>query len=136
VKSEITDLYVSGKLHTVRQCRIVSDHAVVSEVNVRHDPIPVAESGVPEILRRSNIKRTTLSDNVVIADFQPCRLPCVFLVLRNLAKGNVMKNAISATDSRMTADHCMRTNCGAGTNLNKFTDNCVRSNLHICGQLR
>lgn len=133
---EITDLYVSAKLYTVRQYRIVSDHTVVSEMNVRHDPVPVTEAGIPEILRRSDIKGTTLSDNVVVADFQPCRFPRVFLILRNLTKRNVMKDAISAPNSSMAAYDCMRTNGGACTNLNMFTDNCVRSNLHIFGQLR
>jgi hypothetical protein len=100
------DVHMPGKGGVVRQDRVISDLAIVCDVNVRHYPVVIAHTGHAAILNRPAIDRTIFPYGVVVADLEAGNFPGIFLVLRIVADGGKLEDSISrANGSRAFDDH-------------------------------
>src|SRR5205085_7673 len=110
---EVVDHDMACQLGQIRKSGVVPDHAVVCNVHIGHDPVPVADAGDTAILDRTPIDGAVLADGIAIADLEPGRLAAVFFVLWYATERTEGMNSIVAADYRAPLDHGVRTDHGA-----------------------
>src|SRR3970040_2207344 len=101
-------MHVPGELRVVGKYRVAADLAVVGEMDIRHEPVVVADPRHANVLRGPAIEGAELADGVAVADFPPRRRPLVLLVLGNLADGGELEDAVALADARVAGHHGMR----------------------------
>jgi hypothetical protein len=104
----VADLAMPGQADVVGQDHVVAHHAVVRDVRVGHDPVVVADPRHALVLGRAAIDGDALADGIAIADHQPGRLTRVLLVLRLVADGGKLEDAVVPADDR----RALQTTCG------------------------
>jgi hypothetical protein len=132
----VTDVHVPGQLRVVGENGVITDLAVVRKMHISHDPVVVAQTRDAGILRRAAIERAEFANRVAITDLEPGRLTCVFLVLRRFAERHELEYAVVAPDAGMAGDDRMRTDAGAGADLDVLADHRISANFDIFGKLR
>ena len=105
-------------------------------MNVRHDPVVIAEPGHAGVLGGAAIQRAELPDGVAIADLQPGRLAGILLVLRHFADGAELENSVVAADAGMAADDDMGADPGVVADLDMLADHRIRPDLDSCAESR
>src|SRR5690606_36170660 len=109
--------------------------AVVRDVHVSHDPVVVADHGFARVLHRPAADRAVLANGVAVADREARRLARVFLVLRIVADGGELVDAIVPADHRRTLDHDVSGDPRAAADAHVVADDRVGADLDVLGQL-
>src|SRR5688572_15284998 len=104
----ITNVHMSCQLGAIRENGVIADLAVVCQMHIRHDPVVIAQPGDPGVLYRATVKGAEFAYGIPIADFEPSRLSCIFLVLRRLAQRYELKNPVVTADAGTAGNHRVR----------------------------
>ncbi len=123
---EIADLDVAGQRRAVGEHDVVADHTVVGDMRVRHEQIVVTDAGDALVVGRAPVDAAILAKDVAIADFQPCRLAVVLLVLGRIPDGGELEDAVLRADARRSVDDGVRTHDRAGPDLHVGADHTER----------
>src|SRR4051794_1481029 len=84
---------------------------------ISHDPVVIADAGHAGILRGTEVESAKFPNCVAVADFKPCRLASIFLVLRRSADGRKLEKTVVAANRRVALDHDVRAYRGARTDF-------------------
>ena len=104
----VADLDVAGEGGSVRHDIVGTDPAVVGEVHVGHDPVPISHPG-RAARPGSPVEGAELTNDVAVADLQASDLTPEFLVLGLLAEGAELEYPVVPADGGRPADHDVRT---------------------------
>ncbi|MNR10881.1 hypothetical protein D3C85_1271540 [compost metagenome] len=132
----VTDVHVAGQRRVVGEDGVVADLAVVRQMDIGHDPVVVADAGHAAILRGADVEGAEFADGVVVADFQPCRLARVLLVLRHRTQRTELENAVVLANAGMAFDHHVRADPGAAVDADIGADDAVCADFDVGGDLR
>ncbi len=88
---------VSGKSDFISEDVVVTDNAVVRDVNANHEEVPRTDASGLSVAVRA-MKRAKLSNHVVVADFEIAPFAFELQILRLAADNSVLKNAIPSPD--------------------------------------
>src|SRR5260370_25265452 len=103
----VADHDVPGELRVVGERRVVADHAVMRNVAVREQQVAIADGRRAAILCRPRVDADKLADDVVVADDRCGRLASVLAVLRYVADGRELEDAVAPADARTAGNHRM-----------------------------
>ncbi|OIQ63858.1 hypothetical protein GALL_545990 [mine drainage metagenome] len=131
----IAYMHVSGQRSIIGKDGIVSHLAIMRQMDIRHDPVIVADAGYTRVLYRPDVKRAELANNVAIAYFQSGRFTCIFFILRDFTQRTKLENLIIASNRGVPVNHCMGGNSGTIADLHVFADDAVRADADIRAQL-
>src|SRR3989338_3081499 len=131
----VADRHMAGQLRAIGENDVIAHLAIVRHVNISHDPVVVADARHADILHRAGIESAVFADGIVVADLEPRRLAGIFLVLRDLAQGTELEDAVLLSDTRMPVDHHMRTDHCSDADLDVLTDDGIRADFDIAGEL-
>src|SRR5262249_19689531 len=123
------------ELRIVGKRRVVADHAIMRDVHISEKQIALADRGLPAILRGADMNGDELANDIVVADHEPRGLAAVFAILRNLADGRELKDAIARADLRAAGQHHVRTDHGPRADRDLGTDNRERAYFDIVCKL-
>src|SRR5690606_10207516 len=87
------------------------------------------------VLDGAAIDGTELANGIVIADFQPGWLARVFFILRCIANGSKLIDAIIFADPGWPLDNDMRANAAARADFHVGADDAERPDRNILGQM-
>ena len=96
----IADLDVAAERRDVRHHAVITDHAVVRHVRVRHEQVVAADARHALVVRRAAVDGRELAEHVAVADLEPRRLALVLLVLRRIADRAELEDAVADADAR------------------------------------
>src|SRR5215469_7057171 len=126
--------HVTRERAVVREDHIVFDHTVMSNMAIRQE-IPTVTHSSDRANRSRPINCDKFSETVCFADFQICRLPLIFQILRLLpdrttgvkpvsssdlyrsAYRDVVLQPTTGSDGHLPPDHAVRANNGIRTNF-------------------
>jgi hypothetical protein len=66
---------------------LIPYHAIMGNVRVSHEEVPIPDSGQAMILYGTPMDRYVLTDHIVVANLQLCDFPPIFFVLGVLSDG-------------------------------------------------
>ena len=113
---------------------VVTDDAVVGDVDVDHKQVATAHLGQALILHGTAVEGAVFANDVVVANLKEGALTGVLLVLAILTDGGVLEDLVAATNLGRALDHHMGTYPGVvtdfhlgaddrkGADFNPFTD--------------
>src|SRR5690606_24489486 len=104
--------------------------AIVRDVHVRHDPVVVADHRLALVLHRATADGAVLADRVAVADREPGGLVPVLLVLRIVADGGELVDAVVLPDPRGSLDHDVARDARPRPDLDVLADHGVGADLH------
>ena len=125
----VADMNMTTQRRVIGKNRVISDLAVVRQVNVCKDPVIVAEPSNTGILRGTQIEGAEFANQVSVTDFQPGLLSAIFFVLGGSADRRKRREGIVTTNCRMPVDHHMWSDLGSSADLYVRPDNRVSANL-------
>ena len=117
----IAHMYMTGDGRIVGHDDVVTNHAVVGDMDIRHQQIVAANTGDALVLHGSAMQGTAFADDVVVTNHQPGRLTLVLLVLTLLAHRRELEYPVPAPDGRRPLDNNMGGYLRAGANLDVGT---------------
>src|SRR3569833_198874 len=126
---------MSSERCAVGKHRHAANQAIVRHVRVGHEQIVTANPGNTFVVRGAPIDGAALTEYVAIADLQPRRLPRVFLVLRGIADGGELKDAVVRPNDSWPVDDSVGTYHGARPDLHIRTNDRERPDRHVGGEL-
>lgn len=127
----VADRHVPCQRSIVGKNRLIADLAVVRYMDVRHNPVVIADPRYGEVLRSADIDRTELAYGVAGANLKPGRFAGIFFILRNFAKRDELKNPVILSDHGVSADHGMRTDSATITDDDIGPYDGIRSNRDV-----
>src|SRR5690606_1054588 len=89
---------MTGQGRVVDQDGVVADHAVVTDVHIGHQQVVVADARLATVLHGAAVNGHAFTNDIVITDLQPGRLPLVLQIGGILADTGELKNAVVAAD--------------------------------------
>jgi hypothetical protein len=122
---------VAGKRGIIDENTVTADHAVVTDMDVGHQQVVVADGGFGTILDRTAMNGDALADDIVVADDKTRGLALVFQVRRIFTHGRELVNAVMLADDSRPFYHHMGGDNGALTDLNVGSDDGPGTHLHI-----
>ena len=90
----VAEVHVAAERRVVGEDALVADDAVVRDVRVGHEEVVVADARDALVLLGAAIERHEFADHVAVADLEPGRLAAVLLVLRRVADGGELEDAV------------------------------------------
>ena len=102
---------------------MIADLAIVRHMNVVHQQYVVTDPRDHPTTLCSPMNRREFTNLIVIADFEARGFAVIFQILRVCSKRGELKNPVALTDRRMTVDNSVRSDGGAGSNLDVRPDN-------------
>ena len=109
---------VSSQSRGVGEDYIISDHAIVRDMDVRHYQSSISDSSQTAALYRPAIDCHEFADYIVIADFEAGWFSRVGNILRSQSDGRERKKRIIAPNSRRAFDRDVRLQRAAFAELN------------------
>src|SRR5690349_6618738 len=129
-KNVVLDFYMTGQRHFIREDVVVTDDAVVRDVNAHHEE--VARADASRLTRAVGaMKRAKLPNNVVVADLEETLLALELDVLRLAADDGVFVNAIARAEPRKALDHGVSADFAVRTDFHVGFDNGGRVDRHL-----
>ena len=111
-----------GDLRIVGERGEIADDAIVRDVRIGQEQVPVADRGVSPVLRRAGVDRCVFAEDVVVADRRGRRLAAVFAILRYVADRGELEKAVAHADCRAAGHDHMRANDRSGADHHVGTD--------------
>ena len=105
------------------------------DMHVGHDPVVVTQDRMSVVLDCTAADRAELPDRVAIADRQSRRLIGVLLILRIVADGRKLVDAIVAPYRCRSVDHDMAIDARAGADFDILADNRIGTDLDVFADL-
>jgi hypothetical protein len=134
--TQLAHVHVPGELGAIGHDHVAAHDAIVGDVHVGHDPVVVPKAGDAEVLHRAAVDGAALADRVAVADLHPGGLAGVFLVLRFVADGCKLEDAVVAADGRVAGDHGVRPDRGSVPDADVLADHRVGAHRHARAELR
>ncbi len=131
---EIADHHVARQGRVVGENAVVTDDAVVGNVNVDHEQVAATDLGQALVLNCATVHGAVLAKDVVVANLEESALAGVLLVLAILTDGGVLEDLVAATNLGRALDHHVGAHPGVvadfylgaddrkGADFNPFTD--------------
>jgi hypothetical protein len=129
----ILDLDVAGQIDGVGDDRPILDVAVVRNVDIGHQEIPVADSGFRP-LAGGPMDRGVFPDDVLVPDLHAARLALELEILGDAADGHPVEDLVVAADERVAIDQHRRSDHTVWTDLHVRTDDGVGTDADVEAQ--
>src|SRR5262249_53742763 len=131
-KNVIFDRDMSGQRHLIGKDVVVTDDAVVRDVDADHEEVARADT------RRlagavSAVKRAELANQVIVAYLKVTLLAFELYVLRLAAQNGVLKDPVAGAESRKSLDYGIRGYLAIGPNFDVVLYYGGRMNTHLQG---
>src|SRR5690606_37836494 len=126
--------HMAGEGGIVDQDAVIAHHAIVTDVDVGHQQVVIADGGLAPILHGAAVDGDPLADDVVVADHQPRGFALVLEVRGVLPHGGKLVDAVMGADHGgalddhvgadlgIVADGDVRADDGPGTHLDVGAD--------------
>ena len=90
----VIEYHVATELRAVRKRDVVTDHTIMGDVNVGHDPVVIPNPRATLVLNRSGVDRYKFTECVAITNFKDGGLTRIFFVLRYRADHCIGMNLV------------------------------------------
>src|SRR5690606_37768208 len=127
----VTHFHVARDADVVGKYRMVADHAVVGNMDVRHQQVVVTDARVSAAKASAPVQGAASADDIVRTDLQPGFLAFELLVGRVLTDGGKLVDPVVAANAGIGLDHHMRGDLCACADLDAGTDNAPRTDLDV-----
>lgn len=118
--------HMTGKRCIVCKRVVITDQAIVGDVDIGHDPVVIAEPGDAATTHCAAVDGAEFTYRIVITDFKHrLGFTVEFLVLRVSTDGAVMMDMVAASDPGRTVDDDMGTDPAFVTDLDVGADDAV-----------
>ena len=124
-------LHVAGERRSVGHDVVAAHLAVMGDVHVGHDPVPVAYAGHHPAALRPAVERAVLADDVAVPDLQARRLAAVLLVLRCAAQGGERMDPVAFADPGRPFDDDVRADPRPRADDDPGADHAERPHLDV-----
>ena len=124
-------MYVSGQCRVVGKYCLVTDCAIMRDMDIRHDPVVVAYASSARVLHRTPIDGAVFADRIAVSDGQLRGFAGVLLVLRVVADGCELKDAVVLADDARSLQYHVGLDSRAPADLYIRTDDGVWADRHV-----
>src|SRR5438045_6494592 len=130
----IVDGHVPRHLHPVRHDHVVADHAVVGDVDVRHQKAPLADGGFAGRGAAAIDGRVFANDGAA-TDFDPGLFALVLEILRVVADHGAVADLDAFPDAGVALEHRVRRDGASVADRHLGADDAVRPDRDVGAEL-
>jgi len=130
------DVDVARKRGRIGEDRVIAHPAIMGDMGVGHEQVGATHVRDTATLGCAAVEGDVFADGIAVADLQPGGFAVVFEILRGLTDRREGKDAIGLADAGGPAQDDVRTDAGAGGNLDLRADDAERADLDVIGDPR